>query len=330
MTQKTKDVSMTKTTKTKRVRQVYPSGQVIHLWANQSQTSARSSNVFYQDNRIYSYGMHYLAGQLHKVNGKTIAVVNTQRYSNTTAKHLAWIRGATRHLPTVFGSDPSNLKLAIQETQDQLLTELMDQFNRRKFWFYGSTNSSFYGRRDNEYCIVNQVLRFNEACKASGFSKYILPIDQDFVSLLNSHARLQFEKEKEKERLKNTPEAIAKREALAEKAREEARLKAQDDLKAWLDGSAAYATASVRALEPQYIRIKGDEVETSRGASVPLSHAMRLLMKILNNSFSPSEKVGHFKLDEVNKDQIRIGCHKLSLEQVKSVLMNRNVESKGA
>ena len=56
----------------KRIKKVFSSSdQVIHLWANQSQTEARSRNVFFKGTSIWSYGFHYELGRLIQFKGKT-------------------------------------------------------------------------------------------------------------------------------------------------------------------------------------------------------------------------------------------------------------------
>ncbi len=77
----------------KRIKRVFSNGdQVIHLWANQSQDTARSRNVFFQGVRLYSYGYHYELGRLVKYRGKQVAIINDTGYSVTTSKHIrrAW------------------------------------------------------------------------------------------------------------------------------------------------------------------------------------------------------------------------------------------------
>jgi len=80
-------------------------------------------------------------------------------------------------------------------------------------------------------------------------------------------------------------------------------------------------------LSPKYdlLRVKGNKVETSRGADVPLDHAIRLLKMILKNEAKKGERVGLFTLGEVKDDPkgdktICIGCHKILLSEAKKVL----------
>ncbi len=66
-----------------------------------------------------------------------------------------------------------------------------------------------------------------------------------------------------------------------------------------------------------------------RGAEVPLSHARRLLMLVLNGAVKVGERVGHFTVDATDDRFLKIGCHRISIEQAKQVLLP-TLESKGA
>jgi len=73
------------------------------------------------------------------------------------------------------------------------------------------------------------------------------------------------------------------------------------------------------------IRVKGNKVETSEGADVPLDHAIRLLKMILKNEAKSGERVGLYALETVKDDPkgdktICIGCHKILLSEAKKVL----------
>ena len=71
----------------------------ITRWADRMQGQThlkelRASNVFAEDDRLFSYGHHFeLARALRDRKGKVHAyLLNGERYSNTTAKHQSWVR----------------------------------------------------------------------------------------------------------------------------------------------------------------------------------------------------------------------------------------------
>lgn len=97
-----------------------------------------------------------------------------------------------------------------------------------------------------------------------------------------------------------------------------------DRIKAWRDGTLTRLPWNVR-LEYALLRVRGETVETSQGADVPLSHALRLLNLIEKKQVRKGERVGHYTLESVEslKDVppvVTIGCHKILLSEAQTVL----------
>ena len=70
---------------------------VIHLFAQQSQPHAKSPNVFFYNDKIYSYGYHYLlAAFIENKKGEKAILINNERYSRTTGKHISTMIQASR------------------------------------------------------------------------------------------------------------------------------------------------------------------------------------------------------------------------------------------
>ena len=83
-------------------------------------------------------------------------------------------------------------------------------------------------------------------------------------------------------------------------------------------------TQNLQRFERQ-LRIKGDEVETTKGANVPLSHAVRLLKMIVAREAKAGERVGLFNLETIKQNEqgdtiIKIGCHEIALSEAMRVL----------
>ena len=76
--------------------------EVCHVFAQRSQSEGEAGNVFFYGDKIYSYGYHYLLAEFHEVNGKAIVLINNRGYSNSTAKHINRIIGATSHYKQYF------------------------------------------------------------------------------------------------------------------------------------------------------------------------------------------------------------------------------------
>lgn len=136
----------------------------------------------------------------------------------------------------------------------------------------------------------------------------------------------------------STPAAIAKREreaarraereAEAEARRVEAVAKARAEcaeaLALWLAGDNVSIPYEARATETggAYVRVYGDEVQTSQGARVPLSAGRMLLAmaarcRATGTPFYGSHRVGSFHLYAIDAEgNARVGCHLLEWPQM--------------
>ena len=288
----------------KRIKKVFSNGsQVLHLWANQSQSDARSSNVFFEGNTAYSYGYHFPLGQIHDFNGHKIAVLTSHSYSNTTAKHKNWSWSATSHLIQLSSSKVDCLDAALLETQTALIDDLSSNFTRRSF--YSGSKTNHY----NEY-YKKQVETFNKTCDVLKQSKMKLDVSQDFIESMNDHVKACLEHQK-----------VLDAEFDVRQAKRQ--LKLAEKLKVTIDlrKNGGPLTSDLRMLRPQIIRVQGDLVETSSGASVPLNEAKQLLSKLINKTAKENESIGSFKFNNLTNGIVVIGCHQISLEQAKQVLI---------
>jgi hypothetical protein len=156
-----------------------------------------------------------------------------------------------------------------------------------------------------------------------------------------SDAREIWRKRQEREAKNNTPEAIAKRERArlkrieryeAKRAEEKriALLRGAELIDAWRDGASVLSWRMPRTDENDgaFLRIHGDNLETSQGASVPLSHAIRVfqfvkLCRERNQEWKRNGKtlrVGHFQVDSINPDgSFRAGCHFIAWHEIERV-----------
>lgn len=117
------------------------------------------------------------------------------------------------------------------------------------------------------------------------------------------------------------------RETRQHKARERSRVRTLDRYEAWLRGEKVN-TWEFDYSHPAALRVKGDEVETSKGARFPVSHARRglALVDSVVKSGQPWQanghtcKLGHYQIDSIDADgAVRAGCHVVSLEAINRV-----------
>lgn len=103
---------------------VFENSMVAHVWAQLKQPSGRSSNGnFYFDGAaLYSYGRHFCAGFITEdVNGSKVALINSNNYSMSTAKHLNYARRAVSHMRSFTVDNPNVGRVGFQPTETRKL-----------------------------------------------------------------------------------------------------------------------------------------------------------------------------------------------------------------
>lgn len=72
-------------------------------WANQKQAEGKGNSMFFVNENVYSYGMHYVAGTIVETKtGQKVAIINATPYSVSTAKHVGKAMSASVKLYSTF------------------------------------------------------------------------------------------------------------------------------------------------------------------------------------------------------------------------------------
>lgn len=331
------------------MRTVTNSREVAHMWANQTQSRARNSNcsLFFEDKTLYSYGHHYPLAQLVTLDILTVVLVNVSTRnrggSMTTAKHRSQLRRAISQHTSFDVVDPfvceerswtghgheinvQYLTAQVQDSYTKALSSIKPEYIRRS---YDATLRALKNLR--EYCEL-----------------FELPVPE-VVGSKESDAELVYariEKMRQRAELRATPEYRAK--AKAEYERKHAGILAvvkaaiARKCDAWRAGDNyslnLYDVARQlgisrqlrRNLElgiPTMLRLSrdGKEVETSHGARVPVSHAVRALGWVRNVvergvEFKPnghSFHIGPYTVSHIGTDGTLVaGCHTIKYDEI--------------
>lgn len=265
--------------------------QVIHLWANQSQSDARCGNVFFEGNKIYSYGYHYLLGEIVTIKGNRVVLINNKGYSVTTNKHINAIFNATRHLNQVSCNGLMEIKAGLLSMQDSLINYLMGILNQSK----------------PRLILYNTINDFNNLTTKLGYPELTIDTDSELVKIVHEHIKFRQIRQKEL----NSSEVLLKKQA-------KQLAKTQKDVQTWRSGGPL--VNSVRNIEPQLLRVVNEQVQTSRGATVPLTEALKLLRLVESKKVKSGEQVGSFTFNRFDQNIAVIGCHKISIDEAKNVL----------
>lgn len=259
---------------------------VMHVYAQRTQTEGRSSNCFFNGDKIYSYGRHYLLGEF--INDGKAIVINDKGYSVTTSKHIAELRAATRQYKQFFTTqcDLNLVHIKVLSLEDSLK-------NARKPWLYTSQIHSLWTSM-NEYIDYTKKLYIKKDDKY----KYIKRI----VSTLEKEGGLELIQEAKKKEA----ERVAAKEA---RQRKEA-----------LQKFMSHEINSFRIGKEDYIRLSEDKslVETTQGVKIPVKSAAVLYQMILDKKDIVGYNIEGYKVTSLNGHLV-IGCHNINVKNMHEV-----------
>lgn len=302
----------------KRQKHVFDTGEIPHLWAHRTQDDARNKqgNLYFTGDTIYSYGSHFpIARHVTGDSGRRAVLFTTATYSVTTSSHCSAVRSAIPsgmqvfHVPNVCPGRYSGSEL----TADDHACNLDDYTERiEKHVVTSARARSSYAKEWNyEHAVC---LRDEAFAYCAFFGLHVPNIPE--VPELDSDALT----------------AIRKREAkrAAEKAdqtkreRAEALVRQQELIVEWRAGQYSGCLYDI----PAMLRIIGEEVQTSRGARFPISHAKRGLafVRRVRECGQAYVRNGHtihlgpYAIDRIEPDgTVKAGCHVVSWEEIERI-----------
>lgn len=269
--------------------------ELAHVWANQLQDDGRTGNMFFEGPVIYSYGYHYeIARYVTAPAGQVVCFINSNGYSNSTAKHTRHVTHAIPsgipvfHVPFVRSSyyyGRSSQSISIENLGgivDALLVEcknkIYDQLKAR-------TNYYSFTEAARIYANIEQI------CELFGIPVPALPEKWNEAEAKANYLRnTVVERETAKQQ-----KAIQKNKELLEK---------------WLRHEFNGQLYDI----PVHLRVSkdGELIETTKGARVPLIEAKKLLVMLRSGADVKGHNIAGFTLIENTLDHVQIGCHKIS------------------
>ena len=301
------------------MKTVFSNSQLAHVWFSQAQTHGKNANgsMFFKDNTIYSYGHHYpMAAVYNKNTEQEYVLINSSGYSKTTAKHTRDVYRALS-LTTISFEVPDvetpNSGNNIQHMHQVLILDLIKSFEDR---------SHTHAPVDVALTLQRAVSEYNRFLKCVGEK----PQDIVFTEAQVTQWQANMNKKLDACQVRNAKKQ-AERDAYDRQRailNEQFRGEYEESLSQWLNGKTSeikHAWRFNESIDLCRINAKAGLVETHRGAEVPLKHALLLLNKL--DTTSPEsligQRVGHFRVDAVNGDVLTIGCHNISISNVKDM-----------
>ena len=275
--------------------------EVVHLFAQQTQSEGRnqSGSIYFRDNKIYSYGSHYLLGEF--INSETI-IINDFGYSVTTSKHINELISATSQYNQFYTSS-----IDIKYVQTEINAFLKCLTNARKPEIYISNITKLESNLTKwvDYCKENKI-------KKEHFYKYNFVVNKSnykykkIVKISNSLLTLEaIEKIKAK----------GKKEAIKQKAKDKRELKTK------IDKFNAYKIDRFKIGKFDYLRLSqnGQFVETSQNIRIEKIEAKKLYFAIKNKVDISGQKIGYYTINKIDNKALTVGCHKICIKSVQKV-----------
>ena len=282
--------------------------QIAHLWANQTQENAKTSsrNFYFDGTSIYSYGYHFMIAEHVQNNEGVKAVLFTERtYSVTTSKHLSVVRQAANHLNLIYCYNPEN-------SHEQNFTAWVSEIESICRKLTNAKKPEIYlNQIENVNARVNKYAAFfSLQIPAKLVAAMAITSKDVYKSYSASKAELEAKERKENElqlKKQHTKELINWRKYKIHRL---------------------YVRNGI-----DYLRLDtlGERIETTQGVKIPVETAKRfypILMRSIKNGGCNGNcgvKILDYEVNEINKDFILVGCHKIQYKELIAMAKKLNL-----
>jgi hypothetical protein len=281
--------------------------EVMHLWAHQAQETAeaRNGSMRFYGTSIYKYGQE--VGRI-VLNSK-----GEESYLYRQFNSGGWGSPSTYDLlPSLPPGRPSfDVGGSVDRSPEEILRDYLHALSNLKA-IADRARSNKAWRLKEVVKHIEMMKRFNDFFGLENAAVEALYTDdlQDAVKV----AEAAF------------TEYLRKREERRRKDQEERLEKSKESLAKWLQGEHVYL-GYLGGLS--YMRVRGDEVHTTMGAVVPISHVQRAAPFILamidkvkeeQTNYYPNHaiRLGHYKLECIDiEGTVRVGCHLFAESEIR-------------
>jgi len=293
-----------------RAKTVFDTSEIPHLWAHQTQVSARNKqgNLYFQDEVIYSYGPHFaIARHVRNAKGVKAVLFTTRTYSNTTAGHIRAVRGSIPASVPVIRVDSVWNNPSVQTLDDiqKEIDEHVKKSERAKLW-----------KGLDEFSTL--ASEFEVCAKFIGSRRKAKLPHAEWFATQKSLMHIQLDAKAEQR---------AKREAQRQAQQAIQREKDKADFEAWFHDTTVSFPYSFQTYNTAYMRVNGDEIETSQGARVSLEHVRRVapfIIGLLDKGESYRKNghtlhLGHYEIESLENGVLTVGCHRFDEKELRRI-----------
>ena len=276
------------------MKTVYSNSELPHIFAKQSQPHGRTSNrsMYFEGNKIYSYGDHYCMAHILKGVENT-ALINSRHYSVTTSQHLGKVSYALTNLNRYSVPNPENINSVnnLDHCKNEFETYLKKQAMALKA-DYASTLFSL--KNVLEFLLKN--------------GKFDASVKKEYKAVLKYMGSTCNNLEKD-------PISLFKEIKEGEKAKQKAiQLKNAQKIIDWQNGIEARLPNTIT--DP-YLRLSNNktEIETSHGARVSIKAGLQLWKMIKAGKDIQGHDIDGYRVISIN-GTLKIGCHNIPRKEV--------------
>lgn len=275
------------------MKTVYTSpSDVMHLFAQQAQNSARCGSAFFEGKKVYSYGYHYLLGEfIENKKGDHAIMINDSGYSVTTSKHISELRSATRQYKQFFKTETDVISVLheIESNFKKLVTA-------RKKELYILPSQRLFVK-------LNEFIDWNDDQNAKHDVNYKTIVR--LMAVINGGDLAEY-LNKEKKRI-----------AIEAKKAEVLRVK---KLNLEITKFEDYETSRMYGTDQDYVRLSrdGENVETSQNVSVSRKEAKILYKLIEAKKDIKGLKISNYTVISLN-GTLTIGCHHINIDSMHKI-----------
>jgi hypothetical protein len=273
--------------------------EITHIWASRNKVSGKNGNIRFDDTGIYSYNQ--LIASFRNINNSTVVFVNRYAPSNTTTNHISKVLSSISHftyftyndIPN-YASDIEYIHVSPNSVNPQ---QIWNQYQSIYLSILESCNNKKYARTLANRLEIAQFYagRATQLSELFGLSQQTLTV--------SINADIQSSIDDNNKRLEQSKINAFNHDKQA--------------IELWLtNDSNHYPNSSNYPIQLRLEPSNSNNVQTSRGAIVPLNVCKRLYNAYLSQCMPDDTKVGHFQLNEVTPNHIKIGCHTIISDEL--------------
>jgi len=269
------------------MKKVFSNSELVHTFAQRTHEEGHTSSggLFFNGNKIYSFGYHYLLGEF--INDTTI-IINDKGYSNTTSKHIGMLRSATRQYRQLFTSD-----IDIIQVRNRII-EASDKLKR------ANKPEKYVSTIIRDFEVLTDYLK--------EFKKVGILKQDDYKQIKKIYSSLKKDEGKYLEQAKER----------GKKEKEKQLILFNQKLEKFFN----YEIDRIYSgdIKEDYLRISADgtQIETTQQVRIDIDDARKLYRMIENKVDIKGHRISNYTVISLN-GHLKIGCHNINVKNMHEV-----------